>query len=56
MDLNGKLCTNNLKAFYDDMISSVDDGRWADIVYFNLSKVSDTVSFDVLIDILMCTS
>ena len=46
----GKHCLTNLIAFCDIMNGWVNGGRAVDVVYFNLSKVFDTVFRSVLVD------
>ncbi|KAK4828723.1 hypothetical protein QYF61_000714 [Mycteria americana] len=45
----GKSCLTSLIAFYDEVISLVDEGRAVDI-YLNFSKAFDTVSHEILVD------
>ncbi|KAF4804353.1 RNA-directed DNA polymerase from mobile element jockey-like protein [Turdus rufiventris] len=40
---------NSLIAFYDEIISWMDDGRAVDIVYLDFSKAFNTVSHNILI-------
>jgi len=49
----GKSCLKNLKVFYNEVIASVDEGRGADIVYLDISKAFNTVSLNILTDVLM---
>lgn len=49
----GVSCQNNLRAFCNEMMSLVDEGRLVDIVYFDLNMVFDTVSCNTLIGKLM---
>ena len=44
---------NNVMAFCDEKSGSVDDGKAADIVYFDAGKAFSTVSHNILIDKLM---
>lgn len=44
-----KSCLSNLKAFYDGMTSCLDEGKVVGIVYLDLSKAFDTVSYNILI-------
>lgn len=46
----GRSCLTNLIAFYKVVTSLVDEGRTADGVYLNFSKVFDIVSCNVIID------
>lgn len=41
---------SNLIAFYEEMVSLVDEGRAVDAVYCHFSKTFDTVSDNNLID------
>jgi len=47
--IKGKSCLTNLIAFYDGMTGWVDEGRAVDIVYLDISKVFDTVSYNTFI-------
>lgn len=38
---------NNLKAFYDEMMSLVDKRKVLEVVYLNLSKVFMTISHNI---------
>lgn len=49
----GKSCLNNLKVFHNEITASVDKRRGADIFYLDLSKAFNTVSLNILIDLLM---
>lgn len=44
---------NNLKVFHNEITASVDKRRGADIFYLDLSKAFNTVSLNILIDLLM---
>jgi len=46
----GKSCLSNLMAFYDVMITWVDEGRAVDVVYLDFSKAFDEVSHNILIE------
>ena len=45
----GKSSLTNLVAFYDVMISWVDEGREVDVAYFGFSKAFDSVSHNILV-------
>lgn len=44
---------SNLIAFYEEMVSLVDEGKAVDAVYLNISKVLITVSRNILMYKLM---
>jgi len=43
----------NLIALYNEMASSVDERRGADVVYLDIVEASDTLSYNILVDKLM---
>ena len=46
----GKSCLTNLIALYDGMTGRVDEGRAVDVVYLDVSKAFDTVSYNILLE------
>lgn len=49
----GESCLTRLFAFYEKITGLVDEGRTADIVYLEFSKVFDSISLMILIEELM---
>ncbi|CAM4609221.1 unnamed protein product, partial [Caretta caretta] len=45
----GKSCLTNLIAFYDDITSSVDEGKAVDVLFLDFSKAFDKVSHSILV-------
>lgn len=49
----GKSCLNNLKAFCNETTALVDRRRGKDTFYLDLRKAFNTVSLNILVDVLM---
>ena len=46
----GRSCLTNLISFYDEITHPVDQGKPADGIFLNFSRVFDTVSHRILLD------
>lgn len=51
--MKGKSCLTDLMAFYNKVISLMDEGRTVDFVYLDFNRAFGTVSCNILIDKLM---
>ena len=45
----GRSCLTNLTSFYDLVTRLVDEGKAVDVVYLNISKAFNTVSYSILL-------